>query len=122
MRCKISSHSLLCEGVRLEDEVFIGHGVMFTNDRRPQAATGGRLLTEGDWAVVSTVVHRGASIGSGLKCISNRAFSEGTKSPGVSLRLSVSCRFGFVQQTDLSIFPRFLRESGYISAEERASI
>ena len=77
MRCKISSHSLLCEGVRLEDEVFIGHGVMFTNDRRPQAATGGRLLTEGDWAVVSTVVHRGASIGSGAVILAGIEIGEG---------------------------------------------
>src|ERR1019366_8014165 len=64
-RCKISSHSFLCEGVVLEDEVFIGHGVMFTNDKYPRATTGqGQLQTEADWAVVETVVRKGASVGS----------------------------------------------------------
>ena len=64
-RCKISSHSFVCEGVTIEDEVFVGHGVMFINDLRPRATVGGRLQTEADWAVVPTRVQRGASIGSG---------------------------------------------------------
>ena len=64
-RCKISSHSFLCEGVTIEDEVFVGHGVMFVNDREPKAALAGRKLTDRDWAVVPTLVRRGASIGSG---------------------------------------------------------
>ena len=64
-RCKISSHSFLCEGVTLEEDVFVGHGVMFINDRYPRATAGGRLQTEADWAVVPTRVRRGASIGSG---------------------------------------------------------
>ena len=64
-RCKVSSHSFLCEGVKLEDEVFIGHGVMFTNDLYPRAARDGRLQADTDWTVVPTVVRRGASIGSG---------------------------------------------------------
>lgn len=65
-RCKVSSHSFLCEGVILEDEVFIGHGVMFTNDRIPRAtATDGKLQTEADWKCESTVIKKGASIGSG---------------------------------------------------------
>jgi acetyltransferase-like isoleucine patch superfamily enzyme len=65
-RCKISSHSFLCEGVELEDEVFIGHGVVFINDRYPRATNAdGRLQTEADWACVPTRVKRGASIGSG---------------------------------------------------------
>jgi acetyltransferase-like isoleucine patch superfamily enzyme len=64
-RCKISSHTFICEGVTIEDEVFIGHGVMFTNDRRPRATIEGRAQTEADWAVVETRVCRGASIGSG---------------------------------------------------------
>jgi UDP-2-acetamido-3-amino-2,3-dideoxy-glucuronate N-acetyltransferase len=64
-RCKISSHSFLCEGVTLEDEVFIGHNVTFINDRFPRAATGnGSLQTEADWSVVPILVKRGASIGS----------------------------------------------------------
>ena len=64
-RCKISSHTFICEGVTIEDEVFVGHGVMFINDPRPHATSDGRLQTEADWAVVPTVVRRGASIGSG---------------------------------------------------------
>jgi UDP-2-acetamido-3-amino-2,3-dideoxy-glucuronate N-acetyltransferase len=64
-RCKISSHSFVCEGVTIEDEVFIGHGVMFINDRYPRATAQGRLQTEADWTVVPTRVCRGASIGSG---------------------------------------------------------
>jgi len=65
-RCKISSHSFLCEGVELEDEVFIGHGVMFTNDLFPRATTAdGTPQTDADWTCVKTVVKRGASIGSG---------------------------------------------------------
>lgn len=65
-RCKISSHSFICEGVTLEDGVFIGHGVMFTNDRYPKA-TGpdGQLQTSGDWNCQRTLIKRGASIGSG---------------------------------------------------------
>lgn len=65
-RCKISSHSFICEGVTIEDEVFVGHGVMFINDIEPRATTeGGGLQTEADWSVVETRVCRGASIGTG---------------------------------------------------------
>ena len=64
-RCKISSHTFVCEGVIIEDEVFAGHGVMFINDRYPRATADGRLQSEADWRVVSTLVKRGASIGSG---------------------------------------------------------
>ena len=64
-RCKISSHTFICEGVTIEDDVFVGHGVMFINDRRPRATVEGRLQTAGDWSVVPTRVRRGASIGSG---------------------------------------------------------
>ncbi|MEO8662675.1 MAG: acyltransferase [Bryobacteraceae bacterium] len=65
-RCKISSHSFICEGVTIEDNVFIGHGVMFINDTYPRATTdGGQIQTESDWAVENTLVERGASIGSG---------------------------------------------------------
>jgi acetyltransferase-like isoleucine patch superfamily enzyme len=64
-RCKISSHTFICEGVAIEDEVFVGHGVMFTNDPYPRAANfDGTLQTEADWTVVPTRVKRGASIGS----------------------------------------------------------
>jgi UDP-2-acetamido-3-amino-2,3-dideoxy-glucuronate N-acetyltransferase len=64
-RCKISSHTFICEGVTIEDNVFVGHGVVFINDRLPRATSGNQLQTESDWAVVPTVVRRGASIGSG---------------------------------------------------------
>ena len=64
-RCKIQSHTFICDGVTIEDEVFVGHGVMFINDRQPRATAGGRLQTEADWSVVPTLVRRGASIGSG---------------------------------------------------------
>lgn len=64
-RCKISSHTFICEGVTIEDEVFIGHGVMFTNDKHPRATEGGALQMEADWEVIPTRVCRGASIGSG---------------------------------------------------------
>ena len=65
-RCKISSHTFICEGVTLEDEVFVGHGVNFTNDRFPRATNGsGQLQTEADWTCIPTLIKRGASIGSG---------------------------------------------------------
>jgi acetyltransferase-like isoleucine patch superfamily enzyme len=65
-RCKISSHTFICEGVTLEDEVFVGHNVTFINDRYPRAANAdGTLQTEADWSCVATLVKRGASIGSG---------------------------------------------------------
>lgn len=63
--CKVSSHSFLCEGVILEDKVFIGHGVMFTNDLYPRSASGDRLQTEADWKVIPTLIKEGASLGSG---------------------------------------------------------
>jgi UDP-2-acetamido-3-amino-2,3-dideoxy-glucuronate N-acetyltransferase len=63
--CKISSHTFVCEGAEIEDEVFVGHGVMFINDRFPRATAAGGLQTEADWTVVPTRVRRGASIGSG---------------------------------------------------------
>jgi UDP-2-acetamido-3-amino-2,3-dideoxy-glucuronate N-acetyltransferase len=64
-RCKISSHTFICEGVDIEDEVFVGHGVMFINDRYPRATADGALQTEADWTVIATRVRKGASIGSG---------------------------------------------------------
>jgi acetyltransferase-like isoleucine patch superfamily enzyme len=65
--CKISSHAFVCDGVTIEDEVFVGHGVVFINDRRPRAIRDGdgALQGEGDWELVPSVVERGASLGSG---------------------------------------------------------
>jgi acetyltransferase-like isoleucine patch superfamily enzyme len=63
-RCKISSHTFICEGVTIEDEVFVGHNVTFINDLYPRATTGGQLQTEADWECHPTLVKRGASIGS----------------------------------------------------------
>ena len=65
-RCKVQSHTFVCEGVSVEDEVFIGHGVLFVNDKYPRAATeAGELQTADDWELLETVVERGASLGSG---------------------------------------------------------
>lgn len=64
--CKIQSHTFICDGVRIEDEVFVGHGVVFVNDKHPRATDGeGDLQSEDDWELISTLVERGASIGSG---------------------------------------------------------
>jgi UDP-2-acetamido-3-amino-2,3-dideoxy-glucuronate N-acetyltransferase len=68
--CKVSSHTFICEGVTIEDEVFIGHGVIFINDKYPRATTAdGALQSDADWQVVPTVVKRGASIGSGTSIL-----------------------------------------------------
>lgn len=77
-RCKISSHTFICEGVTIEDEVFIGHGVMFINDPEPRATSTGKLQTPDDWTVVPTTIQKGASLGSGAVilcgvCIGQRA-------------------------------------------------
>jgi acetyltransferase-like isoleucine patch superfamily enzyme len=70
-RCKISSHTFICEGVNIEDNVFIGHSVTFINDAYPRSTTGaGELQTEADWKVENTVVRKGASIGSGATILS----------------------------------------------------
>ncbi len=75
--CKISSHTFVCEGVTIEDNVFIGHGVTFINDSYPRATTpDGELQTEKDWRVETTVVKRGASIGSGSTILSNVVIGE----------------------------------------------
>jgi UDP-2-acetamido-3-amino-2,3-dideoxy-glucuronate N-acetyltransferase len=76
-RCKISSHTFVCEGVTIEDEVFVGHGVMFINDRHPRATAGGALQTEADWTVVPTRIGRGASIGSGAVVMCGVTVGEG---------------------------------------------
>jgi acetyltransferase-like isoleucine patch superfamily enzyme len=76
-RCKISSHTFICEGVTVEDNVFIGHGVVFINDSYPRATNGdGELQTEADWKVERTVVKAGASIGSGATILSNITIGE----------------------------------------------
>jgi UDP-2-acetamido-3-amino-2,3-dideoxy-glucuronate N-acetyltransferase len=75
-RCKISSHTFVCEGVTIEDDVFVGHGVVFINDPRPRATAGGRLQTEADWQVVPTTVKRGASIGSGATILCGITIGE----------------------------------------------
>lgn len=76
-RCKISSHTFICEGVVIEDNVFIGHGVTFTNDVYPRATTSdGNMQTEADWKVEPTIVRRGASIGSGVTLLCNICVGE----------------------------------------------
>ena len=76
-RCKISSHTFVCEGVTVEDNVFVGHGVTFVNDSYPRATTeDGRLQTEQDWRAEPTFVRKGASIGSGATILSNLVIGE----------------------------------------------
>ena len=75
--CKISSHTFICEGVAIADEVFVGHGVTFINDKYPKAVgDAGRLQTDSDWTVVPTVVERGASIGSGATILCGVTIGE----------------------------------------------
>jgi acetyltransferase-like isoleucine patch superfamily enzyme len=76
-RCKVSSHTFVCEGVTIEDHVFIGHGVTFTNDTYPRATTrDGQMQTEQDWKVEPTLVKTGASIGSGATILPNLVIGE----------------------------------------------
>ena len=75
-RCKISSHTFICEGVAIEDNVFVGHGVVFINDSYPRATAGGELQTQADWKVEKTVVKKGASIGSGATILSKVTIGE----------------------------------------------
>lgn len=76
-RCKISSHSFICEGVTIDEEVFVGHGVMFTNDRYPRAVNDdGSLQTETDWKVLTTRVKRGAAIGSNATVVAGVVIGE----------------------------------------------
>jgi UDP-2-acetamido-3-amino-2,3-dideoxy-glucuronate N-acetyltransferase len=92
-RCKISSHSFLCEGLTIEDEVFIGHHVCFTNDRYPRAVlTSGRLLKDGDWRLEPTLVERGANIGSGTVVL-----------PGVTIGSGATIGAGSVVTTDVEM-------------------
>ena len=75
--CKISSHTFICEGVTIEDDVFVGHGVTFINDTYPRAtASDGVLQTEADWKVETTLIKKGASIGSGATILSNVVVGE----------------------------------------------
>src|SRR5437867_3121900 len=76
-RCKIQSHTFICEGVTIEDEVFVGHGVIFINDLDPRATAGPRLQTEADWKLIPTRVCRGASIGSGAVILAGVTIGEG---------------------------------------------
>jgi len=91
-RCKISSHTFICEGVVIEDEVFIGHGVIFTNDRHPRATTAeGVLQSEADWRVLQTRVRRGASIG-----------SNATLLPGITIGRGAMVGAGSVVTSDIA--------------------
>lgn len=76
-RCKISSHTFICEGVTIEDEVFVGHNVVFINDLDPHATQAGRPQSEDDWRVVPTRVCRGASIGSGAVILGGITIGQG---------------------------------------------
>ena len=76
--CKVQSHTFICDGVRIEDEAFIGHGVIFVNDRFPRATSqSGALQTEADWEISRTLVERGASIGSGATILGGLTIGSG---------------------------------------------
>src|SRR6185312_4302522 len=75
-RCKISSHTFVCEGVTIEDNVFVGHNVAFINDSFPRATSDGQLQTEKDWKVEKTLVKKGATIGSGVTILANVTIGE----------------------------------------------
>jgi UDP-2-acetamido-3-amino-2,3-dideoxy-glucuronate N-acetyltransferase len=76
--CKIQSHTFICDGVQIGDEVFVGHGVTFVNDKRPRATDGsGQLQTESDWELLTTVIERGASIGSGATILGGVRIGRG---------------------------------------------
>ena len=77
LNCKISSHSFICEGVEIEDDVFVGHNVTFINDRFPRATAAGRLQTEADWKCEATRVKKGASIGSSATILCGVTIGEG---------------------------------------------
>ncbi len=76
-RCKVSSHTFICEGVTIEDEVFVGHGVIFINDLDPRATANGQPQTEADWQVLPTRICRGASIGSGAVVLAGVTIGAG---------------------------------------------
>ena len=95
-RCKISSHSFICEGVTIEDDVFIGHGVMFINDKYPRATANGRLQDESDWVVQPTVVRRGASIGSGAILMCGVTIGAGAIIGAGAVVTHDVCDFGIV--------------------------
>jgi UDP-2-acetamido-3-amino-2,3-dideoxy-glucuronate N-acetyltransferase len=76
-RCKISSHTFICEGVTIEDEVFVGHNVTFINDLFPRATADGQLQTEADWKCIPTLVKKGASIGSSVTILCGITIGEG---------------------------------------------
>ena len=76
-RCKIQSHTFICEGVTIEDEVFVGHNVNFINDTYPRATASGAMQTEADWTVVPTLVRRGASLGTGSTILGGVTIGEG---------------------------------------------
>jgi len=74
--CKISSHTFICEGVTIEDNVFVGHGVVFINDSLPRATMNGDLQTEADWKIERTLIKKGASIGSGATILAKVTIGE----------------------------------------------
>jgi acetyltransferase-like isoleucine patch superfamily enzyme len=75
--CKIQSHSFICTGVTIEDDVFVGHGAIFVNDKYPRATADGRLQTESDWELLQTIVERGAAIGSGALVLGGARIGRG---------------------------------------------
>ena len=113
-RCKISSHTFVCEGVTIEDDVFVGHGVVFINDMDPRATADGRPQSEADWTVVPTRVCRGASIGSGAVVLAGVTIGEGAL-VGAGAVVSRDVKANTVVA---GVPARFLRDRGQFGANE----
>ena len=107
-RCKIQSHTFICDGVTIEDEVFVGHGVMFINDKTPRAtAASGALQTEDDWELLTTLVARGASIGSGAVILGGvRIGEEALIGAGAVVTRDVEPRTAVVGSPARALTPR----------------
>jgi acetyltransferase-like isoleucine patch superfamily enzyme len=116
-RCKISSHTFICEGVTIEDHVFIGHNVAFINDTYPRATTPtGDVQTEKDWKVETTLVKRGASIGSGVTILANVVIGEGALVGAGSVVTKDVPPFSVVVGNPAKIVKLLSREEEYLHA------
>lgn len=107
-RCKIGSHSYVCDGVTIEDRVFIGHGVMFTNDNLPRATVKGELQTTADWELLETRVRSGASIGNGCTIL-----------PGVTIGPEAMVGAGAVVTTDVPDFAIVVGNPAHVVGDVR---
>lgn len=120
--CKISSHTFICEGVTVEDGVFIGHGVMFTNDRYPRATNAdGSLQSEDDWVLIPTRVKRGASIGSNATILPGVTIGEGAQVGAGAVVTKDVPSFAIVAGVPARIVSRVKDTPGDVLSARRAS-